>query len=143
MRKSKGFTLVEIMIVVAIIALLAAITIPNLLKPQQTARNSAAKGELRTLATAIENYAIDNNAVYPTDLDDLATDYIPAVPCTTTGTNGTKGGFTYFCDSVAVGSYNIVAVPTSKGTSGTKAYNLTSGGQIDEMDCESGACYGH
>jgi len=53
----KGFTLVEIMIVVAIIALLAAIAIPNLLRARLNANDAAAKASLQALVTAIESYA--------------------------------------------------------------------------------------
>ncbi|HDN86584.1 MAG TPA: type II secretion system protein, partial [Candidatus Omnitrophica bacterium] len=67
----KGFTLVEIMIVVAIIALLAAIAIPNLLRARITANESAAQANLRTISTALENYAAANNGSYATDESDL------------------------------------------------------------------------
>jgi len=65
----KGFTLVEIMIVVAIIALLAAIAIPNLLRARITANESAAQATLRTISTAFETFAAANNGQYPTDID--------------------------------------------------------------------------
>ncbi len=65
MRKSKhGFTLIELLIVVAIIAILAAIAIPNFLAAQVRAKVSRARGELRTVATALESYFVDNN-YYP------------------------------------------------------------------------------
>jgi len=51
----RGFTLVEIMIVVAIIALLAAIAIPNLLRARLTANEAAAQASLRTISTAMES----------------------------------------------------------------------------------------
>lgn len=57
----KGFTLIELLIVVAIIAILAAIAIPNFLAAQIRSKVSRAKGELRTLATALESYYVDNN----------------------------------------------------------------------------------
>ena len=145
MKKRKGFTLVEIMIVVAIIALLAAIAIPNLLTARRSANNAAAKSTLQTYATALENYAIDNDGAYPADLGDAAfDDYMKATPaCTTTGSSGNISGFTYHCDTIGAADYNIVAVPMTKGTSGSEAYNLTAGATITEMDCDAGACYGH
>ena len=64
-RSERGFTLVEIMIVVAIIALLAAIAIPNVLRGRATANETAAVGNLRALLSSLEMYRSVNNA-YPT-----------------------------------------------------------------------------
>jgi type II secretion system protein G len=63
MRRS-GFTLIELLIVVAIIAILAAIAVPNFLEAQTRSKVSRTKADLRTVATALESYRIDNN-VYP------------------------------------------------------------------------------
>ena len=60
LRKS-GFTLVEIMIVVAIIGLLAAIAIPNFIKARTQARKNICISNLRTLYHACEEYMIDEN----------------------------------------------------------------------------------
>jgi prepilin-type N-terminal cleavage/methylation domain-containing protein len=57
----KGFTLIELLIVVAIIAILAAIAVPNFLEAQVRAKVSRAKSDLRSLATALESYYVDNN----------------------------------------------------------------------------------
>lgn len=59
-----GFTLIELLIVVAIIAILAAIAIPNFLAASIRSKVSTAEANLRTIATAIESYNVDNN-VYP------------------------------------------------------------------------------
>lgn len=65
MRSLKGFTLIELLIVVAIIAILAAIAVPNFLEAQVRSKVSRTKADMRTLATAIESYFVDNNR-YPT-----------------------------------------------------------------------------
>ncbi len=60
MKRNTAFTLIELLIVVAIIAILAAIAVPNFLEAQTRAKVSAGKAALRTMATALESYAVDN-----------------------------------------------------------------------------------
>jgi prepilin-type N-terminal cleavage/methylation domain-containing protein len=57
----KAFTLIELLIVVAIIAILAAIAVPNFLEAQIRSKVSRVKSDLRTFATAIEAYSVDYN----------------------------------------------------------------------------------
>jgi type II secretion system protein G len=60
-KRNYGFTLIELLIVVAIIAILAAIAIPNFLNAQTRSKIARAKGEMRTLTTALESYYVDNS----------------------------------------------------------------------------------
>ncbi|MFC1600931.1 type IV pilin protein [Candidatus Sumerlaeota bacterium] len=67
--KRQGFTLIELLIVVLIIAILAAIAVPNFLEFQTRAKVSRAKADMRTVRTALEAYAVDYS-----DYPDHATD---------------------------------------------------------------------
>ncbi len=67
---TKAFTLIELLIVVAIIAILAAIAVPNFLEAQTRSKVSRVKNDLRTLATAMESYAVDNTR-YPPHYSDM------------------------------------------------------------------------
>src|SRR5512135_1472624 len=63
----RAFTLIELLIVVAIIAILAAIAVPNFLEAQTRAKVSRVRADLRTVATALEAYAVDNAKFPPND----------------------------------------------------------------------------
>ncbi len=65
--RKEAFTLIELLIVVAIIAILAAIAVPNFLEAQTRSKVSRAKADIRTLATALESYSVDNRT-YPFDI---------------------------------------------------------------------------
>jgi prepilin-type N-terminal cleavage/methylation domain-containing protein len=62
---SGGFTLIELLIVVAIIAILAAIAVPNFLEAQVRSKVSRAKADMRSVATGLEAYFVDNNRYPP------------------------------------------------------------------------------
>lgn len=85
--KQRGFTLIELLIVVAIIAILAAIAVPNFLEAQVRSKVSRAKSDIRSMATALEAYAVDNNH-YPMDVTNPANPFAncftatsPPAPC--------------------------------------------------------------
>ena len=69
MRRESGFTLVEIMIVVAVIALLAAIAVPGFTRARKRAQNAKFINALRIGSDAADLYAIENNGRYPPDVN--------------------------------------------------------------------------
>lgn len=123
-----GFTLVEIMIVVAIIALLAAIGIPSLLNARRTANDSAAFANLKSVATELETYvAQDANGLYPVKADLAAVNGISNRLCADdAGGSTANAGFDFTC-TLATDQYTIVATPSACGTTGSKTYTITTG----------------
>ena len=69
----RGFTLIEMMIVIVVIAILIGVLLPNFRGTQDEAAEQRARAELRTLATAIESYAIHNSNALPANLTALTT----------------------------------------------------------------------
>ena len=123
-----GFTLVEIMIVVAIIALLAAIAIPNLLRAKISANDALAKGMLRSLSTSSETYATAHNGSYPTAMADLTGANPPYInlavdPCL----GAVASGFIYTCVQTAAG-YTFTAIP--QAGAGTATFVMSTGGNL-------------
>ena len=113
------------MIVVAIIALLASIAIPNLLRAKISANDALARATLRAISTASEAYAASNSGSYPgniTSLTGATPTYLNATYCAST-----ISGYTYACGMVSTG-YTVTATPSTVGTTGTTTYTMTTGG---------------
>ncbi|NQU19504.1 prepilin-type N-terminal cleavage/methylation domain-containing protein [bacterium] len=130
----KGFTLVEIMIVVAIIILLAAIAIPNLLRARLNANEAAAIASLRTISTACESYrAAQTSPTYPGELTDLSTANPPYIDTTLGG--GSKQGYIFtYADANSGNTYNTTATPQTPTVTGNRTFVVTANGVIMDGD---------
>ena len=140
-RKQKGFTLIELLIVVAIIGILAAIAIPNLLTAMQRSKQKRTMADIRSIATAWEAFATDNNdydvsayalltEVPVTDLtggdEALSPTYIKNMPV-----NDGWGNAYYFGMDTAGQEYVIV----SGGRNGAQEA-ATAAGATTHFDCD-------
>jgi len=102
LRNEKGFTLVELVIVMAVIALILSVVIPNLRAMQQEGQLTKAESELQTLKTAIVSYWRNNTNVYPDNITTTLTGASPAVisaaladPFETEASSESPTGYTY------------------------------------------------
>ena len=118
LRRHRGFTLVEIMIVVAIIVLLAAIAIPNLLRSRLNANEASAIASMRVIATAAVTYRA-NNPTFPADLGMLA-NATPAYIDTFLGT-GLKQGYN-FTVTGGWNTFNATGVPVQPNVTGVRCF---------------------
>ena len=109
-RKKKGFMLLELIIVIAIIGILAAVAIPNLVSMTDEAKVAKIQADLSTIGTAVEVYHV-KEGTYPTALTTLEGDdaYLKKIPDPPKGageyTLGSKGEVTCTFNEVTYSSY--------------------------------------
>jgi len=129
MRKQKGFSLIELLVVVAIILIIAAIAIPNLLRARMAANEASAVASVRTINTAMVTY--DSDVGFAATLATLG----GADPCTPTSTSaclidsmlsaGTKSGYTFAATGAGgppAVQYYATAVPVTLNQTGTMSF---------------------
>ncbi|MFC1667491.1 type IV pilin protein [Candidatus Omnitrophota bacterium] len=133
-RSRHGFTLVEIMIVVAIISLLAAIAIPNLLRARHNANEAASIAALRTISTACESFrSAQTPTNYPASLAVLgaaAPPYIDNSLAGATAAGTAKQGYFYTYARVNNNQFTCLATPAVVGTTGTRIFFVNETGVI-------------
>ncbi len=134
----KGFSLVELLLVVAIILTIAAIAIPNLMRSRMVANEASAVGSLRTLNTACILY-LTMYGGYPTGLQKLkpaakakpnAADLIDSLLV-----SGQKGGYTFKFSGTSkangfAAGYTIKANPIDRGVTGQRSFFTDETGVI-------------
>ena len=141
--RARGFSLVELLIVVAIILIIAAVGIPNFLRSKIAANQASAVGSLRLVSTAEVSYSTTYNNGYSTTLAALGPPANAGDQPTSTAAglidnilaSGAKSGYTFTYsagppDSTGrVGAYNITGVPMNYLT-GTFSYYTDQSGVI-------------
>jgi type IV pilus assembly protein PilA len=126
-NKQKGFSLIELLIVVAIILIIAAIAIPNLLRSKMAANEASAVATLRTYNTAIVSYSTTYNTDPDTNLSELGPSGTPSsaaadlVDSLLGSATPTKSGYTFSytagpASNGVISQYSITAQPQSAST---------------------------
>jgi prepilin-type N-terminal cleavage/methylation domain-containing protein len=122
LEKREGFTLVEILTVVAVLALIVGIAFMNLIRAKMTANDKAAQATLKIFASACEAFATENGSIYPLEIADLTQANPPFFRYDITARS--RQGYSYAVEFASDG-YTITAIPVS--VTGNWAYQIRPG----------------
>jgi type IV pilus assembly protein PilA len=131
MNRKQGFTLIELMIVVAIIAIIAAIAIPSLLNARMAGNEASAIASLRTLTTVQEQYRTRFQWYSPTMANLQAAGYIDNVlAAAIAGSGKTKSGYTFTDPNGTQTDWEVQGAPESFNQTGSRNFAVDESGVI-------------
>lgn len=136
MNTRKGFSLIELLLVVAIILIIAGIAIPNLLKSRIAANESAAVNSLRSITTAQISYFISHNG-YSADLDTLGPTGADLLPDTISAAPYQHSGY-QFATTGTTTSFTANSVPVDPGRTGVRSFCTDTPSALYFSPTESG-----
>jgi prepilin-type N-terminal cleavage/methylation domain-containing protein len=126
----RALTLIEILVVVGIIAILATLVIPNILRSRINSNEIAALSNLNTLGKAVQQYYMSNGYRYPANLTDLALPNSNPPYITQEMASGSFSGYQYAYTYVDDDSFYIKANPRAPGRTGVRYFYLDETGVI-------------